>query len=149
MQACGTLAALVIGAVVVLVCYDVVARNLGFHSLAWVVEITEYALPLSTFLAAPWLLHRREHVRLDLLQQICSPNTLRRIDKMAALISLIVSIAICWYAVAVMLDAHKIEALVIKTLVFPEWWLFIPLLVSFILLAIESARQLLARRAEI
>lgn len=143
MNSCGTLAALVIGACVVLVCYDVVARNLGLHSLTWVVEVTEYALPLSTFLAAPWLLYRAEHVRLDLLQQVCSPAALRRIERVAALIGLLVSLIICWYAIAAIRDAQAIGALVMKTLVFPEWWLFVPLLGCFLLLAAESARRLL------
>ncbi len=148
MQACGTLAALVIGAIVVMVCYDVAARNLGFRSLTWVVEVTEYALPLATFLAAPWLLYRREHVRLDLLQPVLSPAALRHIERLAALVGLIVSATICWYAVAVMLDARKIEALVIKTLVFPEWWLFLPLFFCCALMGVECVRQLFAQRKD-
>ena len=53
MQACGALAAALIGVVVLLVSFDVVARNVGAFSLPWIVEVTEYALPLATFLAAP------------------------------------------------------------------------------------------------
>lgn len=147
MNTCGTLAALVIGGCVALVCYDVLMRNLGFRSLTWVVEVTEYALPLSTFLAAPWLLYRAEHVRLDLLQQMCSPETLQRIERLAALIGLVVSLVICWYALAAIRDARAIGALVMKTLVFPEWWLFIPLLASFALLAVESGRRLFMPRS--
>lgn len=144
MGLCGSLAALVIGACVVMVCYDVMARNLGLRSLTWVMEVTEYALPLATFLAAPWLLYRQEHVRLDLLQQVCAPAALRRIERLAALIGLVVSLVICWYAIAAIQDARAIGALVMKTLVFPEWWLFLPLLGCFILLALESARRLFA-----
>lgn len=143
MNACGTLAALVIGACVVLVCYDVVARNLGLRSLTWVVEITEYALPLATFLVAPWLLYRREHVRLDLLQQVVGASTQRRIEKLAILVALVVSVALCWYALQVIIDVRQIQALVIKTLMFPEWWLFVPMFLSFALLAVECGRQLL------
>jgi len=143
MELCGTLAALVIGACVLLVCYDVVARNLGLRSLTWVVEVTEYALPLATFLAAPWLLYRQDHVRLDLLQQVCPAPVMRRIERLAALLGLAVSVVICWYAVAALRDARAIGSLVMKTLVFPEWWLFVPLLICFALLAVESGRRLL------
>ncbi len=145
MQACGSLAALVIGAIVLLVCYDVAARNLGLGSLDWVVEITEYALPLATFLAAPWLLYRQEHVRLDLIGQVCSPKAMRRIERLAALTGLVVSAVMIWYALAVIFDARQIGARVMKTLVFPEWWLFVPLLLCFALLGVESARRLVAR----
>lgn len=142
MESCGTLAALVVGACVALVCYDVVARNLGLRSLTWVVEITEYALPLATFLAAPWLLYRQEHVRLDLLQQICSPATMRRMERLAALLGMVVSLTVCWYGFGALRDARAIGSLVMKTLVFPEWWLFVPLIACFALLAVESGRRL-------
>lgn len=143
MRTCGGLAAAVIGVCVVLVVYDVVARNLGARSLPWIVEVTEYALPLATFLAAPWLMFRYEHVRLDLLATTLSPRSLARIERVAAAICLVVSLAIAWYAVRVILDVRGIGALVIKSLVFPEWWLFVPVPVCFTLLAIECARRLL------
>ncbi|MCW5622435.1 MAG: TRAP transporter small permease, partial [Burkholderiales bacterium] len=85
MQACGVLAALLLGSVVLLVSYDVIARNLGARSLPWIVEVTEYALPLATFLAAPWLMYRNQHIRLDLLGTILPAALLRRIDRLAAL----------------------------------------------------------------
>jgi TRAP-type transport system small permease protein len=90
MQACGVLAALLIGAIVVLVCYDVIGRNLGLKSLPWIVEITEYSLPLITLLAAPWLLFRAEHVRIDLLTNMLSPAALRTLDRSASAVGLAV-----------------------------------------------------------
>lgn len=136
-------AALLIGLIVLMVCYDVIGRNLGLKSLPWIVEATEYALPLITLLAAPWLLFRAEHVRLDLLSNIASPAALRALDRGAALIGLLVCLAICWYALAVIADTRAIGAMVMKSLVFPEWWLFAPLPVSFGLMALECARRLL------
>jgi TRAP-type C4-dicarboxylate transport system permease small subunit len=72
MQACGTAAALIIGIMVVLVGYDVLARNTGLRGLAWTAEASEYGLALATLLAAPWLLWAEQHVRLDLLQVSCA-----------------------------------------------------------------------------
>src|SRR5262245_57871602 len=98
LQACGVLAALLMGRIVVLVCYDVIGRNLGLRSLPWIVEVTEYALPLITLLAAPWLLFRAEHVRLDLLNNTLSPSALQTLDRIASLIGLLVCVTIIWYA---------------------------------------------------
>jgi TRAP-type transport system small permease protein len=142
MQACGALAGAVIGVVVLLVCYDVIVRNLGFRSLPWIVEVTEYALPLSTFLAAPWLAWRNQHVRLDLLQNSLSPAGRRRVERAAAALALAVSLIIAWYAIAVIIDTRQIHSMVIKSLTFPEWWLFVPVPLSFGLLAFESLRRL-------
>ncbi|MFO1319344.1 MAG: TRAP transporter small permease [Burkholderiales bacterium] len=144
MHACGVLAALIVGAALVLVCYDVLGRNLGLTTLPWIVELTEYSLPLATLLAAPWLLFRFEHIRLDVLQQILSPGVQRHVDRLAVLVGLFVCLAVCWYGVAVIRDAMQIGALVMKTLVFPEWWLFVPVPVSFGLMAVECGRRLLS-----
>ena len=143
MQACGVAAALLIGLIVLMVCYDVIGRNLGLKSLPWIVEVTEYALPLITLLAAPWLLFRAEHVRLDLLNNTLSPGALRNLDRIASLVGLLVCLTISWYAVAVIADTRAIGAMVIKSLVFPEWWLFLPVPLSFGLMAVECARRLL------
>ena len=48
---------------------DVIGRNLGMGTLPWILEVSEYVLPLATFFVAPWLLYRNEHVRLDILVQ--------------------------------------------------------------------------------
>ena len=141
-NACGAAAAILLGLVVLLVCYDVILRNLGAHSLPWIVEITEYMLPLATFLAAPWLMHRNEHIRLDILGATLSPARMAVIDRIAAGFGLVVSAVIAWYAVAVILDAGESGALVIKSLVFPEWWLFVPVPLCFGLLSIECLRRL-------
>jgi len=74
MRACGLVAAATVAFITLLVCYDVVGRNLGLPSLVWVNEITEYALPIATLAAAPWLMWRNQHVRLDLLGATLSPS---------------------------------------------------------------------------
>jgi TRAP-type C4-dicarboxylate transport system permease small subunit len=142
MQACGVLAALVIGIAVALVCYDVLGRNLGLRSLPWIVEVTEYSLPLVTLLAAPWLLHRAEHVRLDLLGSVLRPAALAVLDRIAAGVGLAVSLTMTWYALKLIADSKSVGAMVVKSLVFPEWWLFVPLPLSFGLMALECARRL-------
>ena len=126
MQACGVLAALLIGLIVVLVCYDVIGRNLGLKSLPWIVEVTEYALPLITLLAAPWLLFRAEHVRLDLLSNTLPPAAVRTLDRITSAVGLAVSMVIVWYSLKVIADTREIGAMVMKSLMFPEWWLFVP-----------------------
>jgi TRAP-type C4-dicarboxylate transport system permease small subunit len=143
MQACGVVAALLIGGSVLLVCYDVLGRNLSLKSLPWIVEVTEYALPLITLFAAPWLLFRAEHVRLDLLNNMLSPAALRLLDRVASTVGLIVCVLIVWYALKVIADTREIGAMVMKSLVFPEWWLFVPVPLSFGLMAVECARRLL------
>jgi TRAP-type C4-dicarboxylate transport system permease small subunit len=86
---------------------------------------------------------RFEHVRLDLLATTLSPKALAAVDRLAAAACLAVSVVIVWYSVAVILDTRSIGSMVIKSLAFPEWWLFLPVPVCFALLAGECARRLL------
>ncbi len=55
MNACGAVAALTFGLMSLLVCADVVLRNLGYDALSTSVEVTEYMLIIATFVAAPWV----------------------------------------------------------------------------------------------
>jgi TRAP-type C4-dicarboxylate transport system permease small subunit len=67
LQSLAACAAVLLGAAAAAITFDVVARNLAVGSLPWILEVSEYVLPLATFLVAPWLLYRNEHVRLDIL----------------------------------------------------------------------------------
>lgn len=143
MRGCGALAAATIAIVVLLVCFDVAARNLALASVPWINEVTEYALPVATLAAAPWLMWRNQHVRLDLLGAMLSPAAQRQADRLASLFAFAVSAVLVWYSVATLLDSRAAGALVLKALVFPEWWLYAPLPPGFALLALECARRVL------
>lgn len=141
MRACGYVAAAVIAAITLLVCYDVVGRNIGLPTLPWVNEITEYALPIATLAAAPWLMWRNQHVRLDLLGAVLSRPAQRMTDRFASTLGLVVSLLMCWYGMAMLLDSRSAGSLVMKALVFAEWWLFVPVPIGFALLALECGRR--------
>ena len=141
MRACGHVAAAVIAVITLMVCYDVVGRNIGLPTLPWVNEITEYALPIATLAAAPWLMWRNQHVRLDLLGAVLSRPAQRMADRFASALGLVVSLLMCWYGMAMLLDSRNAGSLVMKALVFPEWWLFVPVPIGFALLALECGRR--------
>lgn len=142
MNACGLLAGLLVGALTVLVCYDVIARNVGLPSVPWIVEVAEYMLPVGTCLAAPWLMYQNQHVRLDVLNMVLPSGALRVLDRAACVIGALVSAVVTWYAVAAIADSRAAGTITMKALSFPEWWLLAPLPVGFGLLAVECVRRL-------
>jgi TRAP-type C4-dicarboxylate transport system permease small subunit len=145
MQGCGVASALLFGIVALLVTLDVLMRNFGFGTLPWIVEVSEYSLPVATFLSAPWLLHNNQHVRVEILLTWLSPANARRLDQLADLVGLVGSLVLVWYGLRIIMDSRGIGALIIKTLVFPEWWLFAPLPAGGVLLAIEFVRRIVRR----
>ena len=142
MRACGAVAATVLGLITVMVCYDVIGRNLGWRSFVWINEVTEYALPIATLAAAPWLMWRNQHVRLDLLGAVLAPAAQRRVDRVSAALGLLVSLIMVWYSIRMLLDSRAAGSIVLKALVFPEWWLFVPVPIGFGLLALECGRRM-------
>ena len=146
LDACATASAAIIGALAVLVSYDVLARNVGLWSPSWIVDITEFALPLATLLIAPWLAAREQHIRIDLAAMVLRARTIRRLDGIVYLGCALVCAVIAYYGVNVTIESYTTGARVIKSIVFPEWWVFAPIPVAFAALAIECLRCAAKRR---
>ena len=142
LHACAVVAALLLGATALLVTGDVIARNVGLGTLPWILEFSEYVLPLATFLVAPWLLARNEHVRLDVLLTALPPRLARGLARAGDLLGLAVCAVFVVYGARAIASSAQQGSLVIKTIVFPEWWLYAPVPACFALLAVEFARRL-------
>lgn len=143
-QAMAWAAALILGAVALAVTLDVVARNLGLGATGWVVEVSEYSLPAATLLVAPWLLHRNEHVRLDILLISLPRRAARALERLADVFGILICAVFVWYGIEMIRQSGSIGSMMIKTLVFPEWWQYALVPVSFAMLGIEFARRLVA-----
>jgi TRAP-type C4-dicarboxylate transport system permease small subunit len=135
-------AAVLLGAMAVLVTLDVVMRNVGLGTIAWVNEVSEYSLPVATLLIAPWLLHRNEHVRLDVLLVSLSARAARVLGKTCDVLGIAICAVFVWYGIRLILDSARIGSMVVKTLAIPEWWQYALVPVCFSLLAVEFARRL-------
>lgn len=141
MNACGATAALLFGGMALLVCADVVMRNVGLRSIAWSVEATEYILMVATFVASPWLLYLGDHIRVDIIARGLSAPIRRRLELATNLVCFAICAVLAWQSAAVARDTAEQGSLVFKVLVFPEWWLNLPMVFACTLLAIEFARR--------
>lgn len=138
-------AAVLLGTMALLVTADVVARNLGLATLPWIIDVSEYSLPLATFLVAPWLLHRGEHVRLDTLLSALPPAAARLLDRTADVLGLAICAVFIIYGARAIGSSARQGSMVIKAIVFPEWWLYAPVPPCFAFLAVEFLRRLTGR----
>ncbi len=138
------IAALLLGAVAVLVTVDVLARNVGLGTIAWVVEVSEYSLPVATLLVAPWLLHRNEHVRLDALLTALPRRYGLLLERCADTIGILICAVFIWFGVKLIADSARLGSMMVKTLAVPEWWQYALVPVCFFLLGVEFARRLRA-----
>lgn len=144
LQGFAYVAAGIVGLMALAVTFDVVARNLGWGNTGWVVELTEYSLPVATLLVAPYLLHRNEHVRLDALLVALPKRLALGLERCADVLGMMICAIFIWYSLKLIVDSARLGSMVVKTLAIPEWWQYALLPVSFTLLAIEFARRLRA-----
>jgi len=144
LQALAGVAAVLLGAMALLVTLDVLMRNVGLGTIAWVNEVSEYSLPVATLLIAPWLLHRNEHVRLDVVLVLIPRKFSILLERFCDTVGIAICAVFVWYSVRLILDSSRIGSQVVKTLTIPEWWQYALVPVCFSLLAVEFARRLRA-----
>ncbi|WP_418320686.1 TRAP transporter small permease [Piscinibacter sakaiensis] len=138
----GVGAGAVFGLIALATTYDVLLRSATGDTLAGLAELVEYTLFASTFLAAPWLLRHNGHVQVDFAVGALPERPRRLVRRIADGIGLLVCLVLLVYSVQVTWTAWRDGSIVLKTLVFPEWWLFAVVVVSMALLVLEFARRL-------
>jgi TRAP-type transport system small permease protein len=144
LQAFAYVAGIIVGLMALAVTLDVVARNLGWGNTGWVVELTEYSLPVATLLVAPYLLYRNQHVRLDAVLVALPKRGALVVERCADVLGMMICAVFVWYGAKLIVDSAQLGSMVVKTLAIPEWWQYALIPVSFTLLAIEFARRLRA-----
>src|SRR5262249_17422522 len=68
------LAAFLMAAMMVVICLDVLLRNLGYQSSAHFFTFTEYALLMVPCLGAPWLVREKGHIYVEILLMSLPPR---------------------------------------------------------------------------
>ena len=141
LEALAIVASLALLAMVFIICGDVLTRNVALPGLprgiAWSNEISELLLYAMTLLAAPWLLREGRHIRVDIVLRVLPPRVAYACEWIADVLGFA---CCCWlvlYGASAAKKSLLSDALSIKTLVMPEWWILAPLPICFGLLAVE------------
>jgi TRAP-type transport system small permease protein len=124
-----------------MICADVLLRNValvdGLRGLEWSNEVSEAMLYLITMLAAPWLLRRGQHIRVDIVLRAIPKRLAWYVEWLCDVLALGCCIVMVFYGTHMAMASKAAGSLSIKTLVTPEWWLLAPLPAAFALLGME------------
>ena len=123
--------------ITVLIGLDVLLRNLGLGGIPPSNELSEDALYLITILAAPGLLRRGQHIRIDILLRMMPPKLAWLLEWAGDIIGIVCCAFFVWYGMRVTLASYASGSVSIKTLIMPEWWIFAPMPVCFLMIAVE------------
>jgi len=138
----GLLAGAVIALLALMISIDVVIRNVGIGNFPWLLEVAEYGLYVTTFLAAPWVLSLGAHVRVDVLINIVPKGIARLLELVADLIGLGASTVLFYYGLAATRTSYADGSLIFKDLVVTEWYLLAVMPLSAVLLMVEFVLRL-------
>lgn len=142
----GALTAIAFAVMAVSISVDVIVRNVGLGTVPWINEAAEYVQFAAVFFGVPWVLRLGAHVRVDMILRAAPPRVAVALEALANLFGIAISATLLYFTVAVGRAAWRDGALVIKSFVFPEWWIFALLAVSALLLLIEFTRRLWSAR---
>jgi TRAP-type C4-dicarboxylate transport system permease small subunit len=147
-EACGRLAALVILGVTVLMTSAVLLRNLADGTtIPGDIELSEYAMLLITAFAAPWLLKRGQHVRIDLVLTAIPRRAAWLCEIATDLTGTLLSVLLAYYSIRAAAASQALGTRMVKDFMIPEWWVLTPLPLMFVLLAVGFVLRLHALAA--
>ena len=139
------IAAFLLAAMMVVITFDVILRNLGYQSSAHFFTFTEYALLIVPCLGAPWLAREKGHIYVEILLQSMPPRARARMTMAIGVLCIAVCLVIAWYGFQVTWRDFVQNEKDVRSMDFPRWLVvgWIPL--SFLMMAIEFARFLWRR----
>jgi len=134
------LAGALMAAMMLVITFDVILRNLGYQGSAHFFTFTEYALLIVPCLGAPWLVREKGHVYVEILLMTFAPAARRRFTIGIGVACVVVCAILAWYGVQVTLRNYTLNDIDVRSLDMPRWMIvmFIPL--AFAMMAIEFAR---------
>ena len=139
------LAGFLMAAMMVVICLDVLLRNLGYQSSAHFFTFTEYALLMVPCLGAPWLVREKGHIYVEILLMALSPRQRAVITSIIGVACVVVCAVIAWYGFTVTISDYLQNEKDVRSLDMPRWMVigFIPL--AFAMMALEFLRFLVRR----
>jgi TRAP-type C4-dicarboxylate transport system permease small subunit len=137
LEAMLTLSCLLLLAMTLLIGGDVLLRNIGLGGIAPSNELSEDLIYLVTLLAAPCLLRRGQHIRVDIILRTLPDKVGWSLEWIGDVLGFACCLFFVWYGVRVAVASFESDALSIKTLVLPEWWILAPMPLAFVLLSVE------------
>lgn len=134
----------IIGLLAIGITIEVVARNLNFSGLYWMLDAVEYGLLVLTMVGAAYVLSIGRHVTVDIILNMWSGRWRFWVDVAISTISLLVSLVIVYYGILTAILAYNEDSTLYKSIEIKEW---VPMTVvpgGMLLFAIECLRQLVA-----
>jgi len=129
------LAGVIMLAIVACVTYQIIGRNILKIPTPWTEEVARYLLIWLTFIAAPVVLYRGEHLMVDLFYSKFPPKTRQIVHLLSDLFILVFVLYLLYYGTVLCMDP-KIQRFLSPAARIPRVWVYAALPVGAALLLI-------------
>lgn len=140
----GMVGGVIFGLMAFFIGVDVILRNAAGSGIGWIIELMEYAMFVATALAAPWVLREGAHVSVDVVTSQLPAPTARGVALIADASGALICGTLVFYSAKATWLAYERGSMIVKSFVFPEWW--VNALVPFGMLLMTVEFLLLLRR---
>ncbi len=138
-----TVSCIIVFAIFILIVMDVLLPFVGLQPWEGTLGVVEYGLLWFTVLAAPWLARIKGHVFIDAVAEMLSQEARKITSKIAYLIFITGSLLLAYYSLELAIEAYVDEAIDERSIELELWWIYAPMPISFVLVAIEFIRFLI------
>ncbi len=120
-----------------LVSFSVISRYFFGKPFAWVIEISEYLLLWSTFVAAAWVLKEDAHIKIDLVINFFSTSTRRSIELGTQILGALLFLAIAVYGFVEAYSFYERGIAAVGMLRVPKYLLLLSIPTGSLLLTVQ------------
>lgn len=137
-RAAAWLAAIMFAVIGLIVFYEVAMRHVFLAPTSWVEETARVLQIYAVFLAAAWLVGRREHIRITVLTTYLPEISRLWLARFALLVIAIIATVSAWYGVELMAFSLSIGQTTDTTLELPMWLLQGPVVAGLGLIVLQA-----------
>ncbi len=122
---------------------DVTIRELGFQSVVGRTAFAEWSLLYIATLGSPYLVRTSGHVFVDALLKTFPRPVRWVIEKLVYLLCIAICLYLAWYAGLIGYEGWLANDYEIRSFDMPRWLIHLPIMVGFVLMAVEFLRYLI------
>jgi TRAP-type C4-dicarboxylate transport system permease small subunit len=129
------------GGMALWITYEVLMRYLLERPTFWAVDLSEYAMLWAAFLAAPWVLRREGHVRVEVFIERLSPVHQRRLGILSSALGALACAILAWQGAATVWDFYLRGTNVAREWQVPQFVVYLVIPIGSALLTVEFVRR--------
>lgn len=142
-RACGVIATGLLMVAMVVVCQMIVMRYVFRAATVWQTETVVFSATAAIFLGAPYVLLKKGHVGVDVIQMVVTSGTRLKLERVGALMGLIFSLVMMVAAAIHLFEAIEGGWTTPSVAAIPLWMPLTPMVIGFLLLSLQYIAEIL------